>query len=62
MPSITLGNSNPIQTFEKFPSDNFAPRSRIISNNLGLNKIYYPRDFDRKEKKINFKIYIKLVF
>jgi len=54
VPSITLGNSNPIHTLEKFPSDNFAPRYRIISNNIGLNKIYYPRDFDRKSKKNKF--------
>ena len=50
VPTITLGN--PIQVHRKFPSDNLAPRSTIISNNpIGLNKIYYPRDFDKKSKK-----------
>ena len=33
-------------------AENLAPRSTIISNNpIGLNKIYYPRDFDKKAKK-----------
>ena len=50
VPTITIGTPNPIQKIEKFPSDNFAGRSRIINNNImGFNKVYYPRDFDRKK-------------
>ena len=52
VPTITIGNPNPIQQQQKFPNDNFRIRSRIISNNnFGLNKVYYPRDFDRKTRK-----------
>ena len=52
VPTITIGNPNPIQQQEKLPNDNFRVRTRIISNNnFGLNKIYYPRDFDRKIRK-----------
>jgi len=52
VPTITIGTQNPIQKIEKFPSDNFAGRSRIINNNImGFNKVYYPRDFDRKKRR-----------
>ena len=52
VPTISVVNPNVIQKQEKFPSDNFAGRSRILpNNNLNRNKIYYPKDVERKTKK-----------
>jgi hypothetical protein len=52
VPTISIVNPNVIQKHEKFPSDNFAGRSRILSNNnMNSSKIYYPKDFKRKTKR-----------
>ena len=52
VPTISVINPNVVQKQEKFPSDNFAGRSRILpNNNLNRNKIYYPKDVERKTKK-----------